>query len=107
MTDTFPKPHPEKSLDDMSLDVGAIGAEDDSLVVDKLKMSENEKQSEDEMRLEGLQQGDGSTGALTASGAEGGGALSPLTGAYLLIVLSEPISDEHKTKMLSKLKQGK
>jgi hypothetical protein len=39
--------------------------------------------------------------------AEGGGALSPLSGAYLLIVLAEPISEKHKVKMLQKLKQGK
>ena len=38
--------------------------------------------------------------------AEGGGALSPLSGAYLLIVLAEPISEKHKVKMLQKLKQG-
>lgn len=38
--------------------------------------------------------------------AEGGGPLSPLSGAYLLIILSEPISDEHKAKMLQKVKQG-
>ena len=39
--------------------------------------------------------------------AEGGGVLSPLSGAYLLIVLSEPISEAHKEKMLGKLKQGR
>ena len=39
--------------------------------------------------------------------AEGGGALSPLSGAYLLIVLAEPISEKHKVKMMQKLKQGK
>ncbi len=38
--------------------------------------------------------------------AEGGGLLSPLSGAYLLIVLSEPMSEEHKDKMLQKLRQG-
>ncbi len=36
-----------------------------------------------------------------------GTVLSPLSGAYLLIVLSEPISEEHKKKMLAKLRQGK
>ena len=39
--------------------------------------------------------------------AEGGGLLSPLSGAYLLIVLSEPMSDQHKSKMIQKLRQGK
>ena len=39
--------------------------------------------------------------------AEGGGALSPLSGAYLLIVLAEPISEKHKVKMMQKLRQGK
>ena len=39
--------------------------------------------------------------------AEGGGVLSPLSGAYLLIVLSEPMSDQHKSKMIQKLRQGK
>lgn len=38
--------------------------------------------------------------------AEGGGVLSPLSGAYLLIVLAEPISEKHKDKMLQKLRQG-
>ena len=37
---------------------------------------------------------------------EGGGALSPLSGAYLLVVLSEPLSEAHKTKMVQKLRQG-
>ena len=37
---------------------------------------------------------------------EGGGVLSPLSGAYLLVVLSEPMSEAHKTKMVQKLKQG-
>jgi len=39
--------------------------------------------------------------------AEGGGVLSPLSGAYLLIVLAEPISEKHKEKMLQKLRQGR
>ena len=34
--------------------------------------------------------------------AEGGGVLSPLSGAYLLIILSEPMSDQHKTRMVQK-----
>ena len=38
---------------------------------------------------------------------EGGGVLSPLSGAYLLVVLSEPMSEAHKTKMVQKLRQGK
>ena len=38
--------------------------------------------------------------------AEGGGVLSPLSGAYLLIILSEPMSDQHKTRMVQKLRQG-
>lgn len=38
---------------------------------------------------------------------EGGGVLSPLSGAYLLIVLSEPMSEAHKTRMVHKLRQGK
>jgi len=37
---------------------------------------------------------------------EGGGVLSPLSGAYLLVVLSEPMSEAHKTKMVQKLRQG-
>ena len=37
---------------------------------------------------------------------EGGGALSPLSGAYLLVVLSEPLSEAHKTRMVQKLRQG-
>jgi hypothetical protein len=51
----------------------------------------------------------GSTEALAGSVAcgAGGGALSPLSGAYLLIVLGEPISEEHKEKMMLKLRQGK
>ena len=32
--------------------------------------------------------------------------LSPLSGAYLLIILGEPISEHHKGKMLQKLRQG-
>ena len=39
--------------------------------------------------------------------AEGGGVLSPLSGAYLLIVLSEPMSEQHKSKMIQKLRQGR
>ena len=38
---------------------------------------------------------------------EGGGVLSPLSGAYLLVVLSEPMSEAHKAKMVQKLRQGK
>ena len=38
---------------------------------------------------------------------EGGGALSPLSGAYLLVVLSEPMSESHKKSMVQKLRQGK
>ncbi len=38
--------------------------------------------------------------------AEGGGVLSPLSGAYLLIILAEPMSEQHKDKMLQKLRQG-
>lgn len=37
---------------------------------------------------------------------EGGGVLSPLSGAYLLMILGEPISDVHKEKMMAKIKQG-
>ena len=45
---------------------------------------------------------------LVASGpvGEGGGVLSPLSGAYLLVVLSEPMSEAHKAKMVQKLRQG-
>ena len=39
--------------------------------------------------------------------AEGGGVLSPLSGAYLLVILSEPMSDQHKSRMIQKLRQGK
>ena len=37
---------------------------------------------------------------------EGGGVLSPLSGAYLLVVLSEPMSEAHKARMVQKLRQG-
>ena len=47
------------------------------------------------------------SGACGLPVAEGGGVLSPLSGAYLLIILSEPISEEHKGKMIQKLRQGK
>ena len=33
--------------------------------------------------------------------------LSPLSGAYCLIVVGEPFSDEHKKLILQKLQQGK
>ena len=33
--------------------------------------------------------------------------LSPLSGAYLLIVVGEPFSEEHKKLILQKLQQGK
>ena len=33
--------------------------------------------------------------------------LSPLSGAYLLIVVGEPFSEEHKKLILNKLQQGK
>ncbi len=45
--------------------------------------------------------------AMCPGGGGGGGSLSPLSGAYLLVVLGEPLSEEHKEKMLQKLKQGK
>ena len=32
--------------------------------------------------------------------------LSPLSGAYLLVILGEPISEDHKEKMLEKLRKG-
>ena len=38
---------------------------------------------------------------------EGGGVLSPLSGAYLLVVLGEPISEDHKAKIVAKLRQGR
>ncbi len=46
--------------------------------------------------------------AESSSAAHGGAAapLSPLSGAYLLVVLGEPISEEHKGTMLQKLGQG-
>ncbi len=44
--------------------------------------------------------------AATSSAAAAAGTLSPLTGAYLLVVLGEPLSEEHKAKMLNKLTQG-
>lgn len=46
------------------------------------------------------------TGPASGPVGEGGGALSPLSGAYLLVVLSEPMSESHKAKMMQKLKQG-
>ncbi len=46
-------------------------------------------------------------GSCEIPGPEGNGALSPLSGAYLLIVLAKPMSESHKTKMLQKLRQGK
>ena len=33
--------------------------------------------------------------------------LSPLSGAYLLIVVGEPFSEEHKQLILQKIQQGK
>jgi hypothetical protein len=33
--------------------------------------------------------------------------LSPLSGAYLLIVVGEPFSEEHKQLILQKIRQGK
>ena len=33
--------------------------------------------------------------------------LSPLSGAYLLIVVGEPFSEEHKKLILQKLQQGR
>ena len=48
----------------------------------------------------------GNESALSVPVGEGGGALSPLSGAYLLVVLSEPLSEAHKTKMVQKLRQG-
>lgn len=35
-----------------------------------------------------------------------GGALSPLSGCYLLIVISEPQSEQHKDAILSKITKG-
>jgi len=48
----------------------------------------------------------GHESALSVPVGEGGGALSPLSGAYLLVVLSEPLSEAHKTRMVQKLRQG-
>lgn len=45
-------------------------------------------------------------GGVSGPVGEGGGVLSPLSGSYLLIVLSEPMSESHKLKMIQKLKQG-
>jgi hypothetical protein len=33
--------------------------------------------------------------------------LSPLSGAYLLIVVGEPFSEEHKQLILQKIRQGR
>jgi hypothetical protein len=33
--------------------------------------------------------------------------LSPLSGAYLLIVVGEPFSEEHKQLILQKIQQGR
>ena len=48
----------------------------------------------------------GAAGGPSVPVGEGGGALSPLSGAYLLVVLSEPMSEAHKVKMVQKLRQG-
>lgn len=37
----------------------------------------------------------------------GANVLSPLSGAYLLVVLGEPMSQEHKDRMMAMLKEGK
>ena len=42
----------------------------------------------------------------TAAVAGGQQMLSPLSGAYLLVILGEPISEDHKEKMLEKLRKG-
>ena len=42
-----------------------------------------------------------------ATTARGEGALSPLSGSYLLIVVSEPQTDQHKDIILSKVAKGK
>ena len=46
--------------------------------------------------------------AAAADDAVAGGQqmLSPLSGAYLLVILGEPISEDHKEKMLEKLRKG-
>ena len=41
-----------------------------------------------------------------AAVATGQQMLSPLSGAYLLVILGEPISEDHKEKMLEKLRKG-
>ena len=41
-----------------------------------------------------------------AAVAGGQQVLSPLSGAYLLVILGEPISEEHKAKMMEKLRKG-
>ena len=46
-------------------------------------------------------------GAAAPEIAGAGTVLSPLSGAYLLIILGEPLSLEHKEKILQKLKQGR
>ena len=51
---------------------------------------------------------DAETAAAAADEAVAGGQqmLSPLSGAYLLVILGEPISEDHKEKMLEKLRKG-
>lgn len=39
--------------------------------------------------------------------ARGEGALSPLSGSYLLIVVAEPHVDQHKDTILSRISKGK
>ena len=41
-----------------------------------------------------------------AAVAGGQQVLSPLSGAYLLVILGEPLSEEHKGKMVEKLRKG-
>ena len=44
--------------------------------------------------------------AEVTAAAAGQQMLSPLSGAYLLVILGEPISEDHKEKMLEKLRKG-
>lgn len=46
------------------------------------------------------------TSGVAPPGRCDGGALSPLSGSYLLIVIGEPQSEQHKDSILSKITKG-
>ena len=63
----------------------------------------DEKEDDDEVAAAAA-----AAAAVDEAAAVAGGQqmLSPLSGAYLLVILGEPISEDHKDKMLGKLRKG-